>query len=219
MEPYTNSSVVENRLCNLSLCPSGHIIQDPATGLSHPYLPDVRDDTNPSNSRSDTIIVSIHGASKRNGQAGAKAAYSLFFGEASKFNTANYLPKAISHKSQSAQLYACQRAIEVIEDVVIQNHNANVKTVIIKTDSSYLVKCLSKFVFDWEQNGYLNVHGNPLINRIAIEKIHSLLVESVREDRARYQFWLVDIADNSDAITLAKGVYERFVDIFSYAWA
>jgi len=211
MRQYTGLSIVEERLFSLIPSPSEHILEDPATGLSYPLVPDINNTANPLSPKSNTIIVSIHGACKRNGQIGAKAAYSLYFGKISKFNTAQYLPKVMSHKSQSAQLYACQRAIEVVEDVVNKDWNGDLKTVIIKTHSNYLAKCFSKYVFEWEKNGYLNAHGNSVINRIAIEKIQNLLTESVREGRANYQFWLVDKKDNLDAIHLAKEVFNRYV--------
>ena len=210
MKPETKLSIAEDRLFP-PILPSDHILEDPTTGLSYPLFPDVNHTTGLPIQKPKTIVVSIHGACKRNGQAGAKAAYSLYFGKGSKFNTADYLPKVLSHKSQNAQLYACQRAVEVIEDVVDRDLDGGLETVIIKTHSSYLVKCFSEYVFEWEKNGYLNAHGNPVINRVAVEKIQNLLVESTKEGRAKYQFWLVGKTDNSDTILLAKEVFKKYV--------
>ena len=211
MEPYTGLSIAEDRLFSPIPSISDHILEDPATGLSHPIVPAANNTADPPSPKLTTIIVSIHGACKRNGQIGAKASYSIYFGKGSKYNTADYLPKVMSHKSQNAQLYACQRAIEVVEDLVTRELDGHIKTVIIKTNSSYLVRCFSEFVFEWEKNGYLNAHGNPVINRVAIEKIQNLLMESVREGRANYQFWLVGKEDNSAPIPLAKDVFNRYV--------
>ncbi|KAG9243355.1 hypothetical protein BJ878DRAFT_443528 [Calycina marina] len=203
MEGTNDLRVVEHRLFRPSTLLDDHVVEDPTSGLTHPL---VQPEDSSSHADINAIVVSIHGACKRNGQPGSKASYALFFGEHSKFNTAGYLPKTFSHKSQNAHLYACQRAIEHIEDVVLEGFNGELKTVIIKTHNQYLVKCFSQYVFEWEQNGYLNANGKPVINRTGVEKVQRLLKESVVEGRAKFQFWLVTKNGNKDVVPLVREV-------------
>ncbi|KAH9905906.1 ribonuclease H-like domain-containing protein [Xylariomycetidae sp. FL2044] len=42
--------------------------------------------------------------------------------------------------------------------------------VVIKSDSRYVVGCMTEWYFTWRQNGWVNFHGAPVVNRDLIEE-------------------------------------------------
>jgi ribonuclease HI len=174
-----------------------------------------------------TLTLSIHGSCFRNGAPGAKASYGIFISSSSPHNTSGILPSYLSHKSQNAVLYACQRALEIVEDHFLapsslynttsSENNAIITEVVIKTHSQYLVRCLTEFVTIWERNGYLNAGGKPVVNRGGVEKLESMIRDGEIEKRLSVRFWLVGKKENLEAIPLAESAFDRYVFLLKAA--
>lgn len=92
--------------------------------------------------------------------------------------------------SQSAPLYAAKRAIEIVEHSLAHQ---DIKTLVIKTHSQYLVDGLSKHVFRWEENDYANADGETVANRSLFEKLHDMASDSYPEVRVYYSTPLPNI--------------------------
>ncbi|KAH8593212.1 hypothetical protein B0O99DRAFT_627512 [Bisporella sp. PMI_857] len=154
-----------------------------------------------------TIIVNIYGTYRAGGPLGGKASYGVFFNEGSDYNTAGYLPPSLSCKSYIAQIYAAQRAIELVEDVV-SKEVTGITGVVIRSQSEYVVKCFTEWTTIWEENGWINSYGKPVVNRAGIEKVVRLIRESKIERGVEIKFELVGKRDNKQPMRLAETVFE-----------
>ncbi|KUJ09122.1 uncharacterized protein LY89DRAFT_320175 [Mollisia scopiformis] len=94
-------------------------------------------------------------------------------------------------------LYAIKRTIEIVEDNLLSE--TSIKKLVIKLHFPYMVACLSEHVWDWEQNDYRNVEQQ---NRFLLKNIHDMIKENNREGRLEIKFWLVDIFENLDVLTM-----------------
>ena len=148
------------------------------------------------------IIVAVHGGCEDNGNISSKATYGVYFAEDSPYNQCGFLPEIERHTCSAAQLYATKRALEIAEDVVAKE--MNVEHLIIKTHSIYVAEGLSKHVWEWERNGYQTSRGNPVANRLMIEKLQDMMKESEREKGFKVSFWHVGKQHNKEAILLAN---------------
>lgn len=63
----------------------------------------------------------------------------------------------------------------------------------------------------WEENGYLNVNGKPVANRVGVEKLEVMVRDAEEEGRLRVKFWLVGKSENRDGVKVAEEAFERYV--------
>ncbi len=75
---------------------------------------------------------------------------------------------------------------------------------IIKTDSEYLAKGLSKWVWNWNLNGYKNLRGQPVVNGRAFKYLHERVELLEREYQIVVSFCHVPRMYNMQADALAK---------------
>jgi ribonuclease HI len=109
-----------------------------------------------------TIVVAIDGACRNNGQTNATASYGIFFAPDSPLNSNGKVPAPSSdsvHTNQKAELYALSKTLDIIEEKF--GDNIQISRVVVITDSTYVVDCLAKHIWDWEYNGYKNAKGKP----------------------------------------------------------
>lgn len=81
----------------------------------------------------------------------------------------------------------------------------------IKTHSQYLVRCFTEFVDVWKVNGWENVKGTSVINRVGIERVEGMIEDAEKEGGLKVRFWLVKKEDNLDVVPLADEVFKRYV--------
>jgi ribonuclease HI len=77
----------------------------------------------------------------------------------------------------------------------------------IVTDSDYLFRAITDYVFRWEQNGYLNARGLPVTNGPAFKQLHRMLC-TWEANRSAIRFWRVPREQNSKADSLAKSALD-----------
>jgi ribonuclease HI len=148
-----------------------------------------------------TVVVWIDGACKNNGtQAGtARAGVGVYFGPQSPHNISKRIEGV--QTSQRAEINAALCALQVVERELLDN--LNVSRVVLVCDSQYVVDAMTKWVFTWQENGWEDAHGRPIINSRDFKKLDSLIVE-LAEEGIDVSFWQVSRMDNAEADSLAK---------------
>ncbi|KAG5358323.1 Ribonuclease H [Yarrowia sp. B02] len=122
------------------------------------YIKGFAQDLSYVNNQGDRIyLVYTDGACSRNGQPDAAAGYGIYFGNNNPMNT-----------NQRAELAAITRTLQILST---QNDRRMYQ---ICTDSAYAINCLSKWVVEWQKNGWINEKGQPVANRDLIEDIVNL---------------------------------------------
>jgi ribonuclease HI len=113
----------------------------------------------------DSIFIAVDGACSGNGQANAKAAIGVFFGQMSKYNQSVLLSEP-HVTNQIAELRAGILALKQAEEIVRTKAlgDGPLHTVVIKADSEYLIKGMTEWVFKWETSGYRSANRKPVKN-------------------------------------------------------
>lgn len=83
-----------------------------------------------------------------------------------------------------------------------------VRNIVIVTDSTYLVSCLTQHVYAWNSNGYKNAKGKEVANANAVKWVERLVV-GLERSGVGVKFWKVDKKNNIEALSLAKKVLEQ----------
>ena len=101
--------------------------------------------------------VYVDGACIRNGQPDAAAGYGVWFGNNNELNVSEVV-SGDRHSNQVAEIQAAKAAIEI----AIQENFNGLK---IYTDSEYVYKGITKWIFKWRRNGWWNYWGQPVANQ------------------------------------------------------
>ncbi|KAL3684952.1 hypothetical protein R1sor_002974 [Riccia sorocarpa] len=147
------------------------------------------------------LVVAIDGACRGNGTPNATAAYGVYFGHGSCYNRCGLLPWNERHTSQNAEIYAAQIAFDFITE------NFSCKGITIITDSSYLVKAMTEYIYKWVRNGFISSGTNRrIVNAGALENLHETIVD-MEVEGVDVRFWHVRREDNEDADALANAAF------------
>ena len=147
-----------------------------------------------------TVVIAVDGACRGNGTPNANAGYGVFFGPSSRFNRSGCLPDDGRQTSQRAEIYAAQVALNTLRNRVKLGRR---QRVVIITDSDYLAKSMSDYVYKWVNNDWLNAKGQTVINAESLEKLHATIVK-LEGQGMRVRFWRVPRAYNQEADELAN---------------
>ena len=147
----------------------------------------------------DEIIVAIDGACKGNGRTNPQAAtIGVYFSATSLYNQTEVLNDPLP-TNQKAELTACLRALETLPDIQIGDLNK----VVIQSDSEYVVKGMTEWIFKWKKNGYKTSKGSTVANaelyKAIEQEIHQLNALDVE-----VLFWHVPRSRNEEADALAN---------------
>lgn len=107
------------------------------------------------------------GASRGNGQLGARAGLGVYFGPSDPRNISERLPGE-PQTNQRAELMAIQRALEVVPDA---------QDILIYSDSQYSIKCLTIWSINWRKNHWKTSTGQDVKNRDIVEEVVRLIQE------------------------------------------
>ncbi|KAI9803547.1 MAG: hypothetical protein M1825_001890 [Sarcosagium campestre] len=110
---------------------------------------------------SNVLRIHTDGSSLGNGVAGAVAGVGVFFGRDDKRNVSEALSGS-RQTNQRAELTAILRALEIAP-----RH----REVVILTDSSYSINCVTVWSANWIKNGWKSSTGKAVENRDLIEDI------------------------------------------------
>ncbi|CZR53708.1 uncharacterized protein PAC_03588 [Phialocephala subalpina] len=149
-----------------------------------------------------SIVIAVTGRCLANGSSAAQASYGIFVSDfAVNLNRHGIVPDPFPQTSQSAELYATIGALDVLQDLIIAGEDLS--HVIIKTNSAYLQKGLSIFIWKWASNGLKNHEGKPVVNGRAFKFLHERVVLLEKEYGTRVSFCLVRKDQNQQADDLA----------------
>lgn len=154
-------------------------------------------------SETDSVLVFTDGGCVNNGKPGARAAYSVYFKDFPQLDSSNHLKE--NPTNQRAELSAIYTAIKIIEENQNLFHDKNI---IIYTDSSYSIKCITQWYKSWKRNDWKTANGKPVKNKELIENIckklesigskiqfkhvfsHTTEPKNKSRDSIEYQIWL-----------------------------
>jgi ribonuclease HI len=155
----------------------------------------------------ESVVIAVHGACNANGLLAARASYGVFFSNiAEDLNSNGIVPASSPQTSQYAELYATIQALESVHQLIIAGEDLS--HVIIKTNSAYLEKGLSVFIWKWALNGFLNHDGKPVVNGRAFKYLHEKVVLLEKEYGIHVSFCLVEKKFNEPAGTLARAALQ-----------
>ncbi|EEU33342.1 uncharacterized protein NECHADRAFT_55617, partial [Fusarium vanettenii 77-13-4] len=119
--------------------------------------------------------IVVDGACEGNGMTGARAAAGVFVGKTSQYNKSVLLAEP-NATNQVAELRARILTLRQVIDIQSQCfREEQLRMVVIKSDSEYLVKGITKRVFKWENNGYRIYKGTPVKNWELFKKLDGLI--------------------------------------------
>lgn len=99
--------------------------------------------------------VWVDGACSRNGQAGAKAGWGVYFGPDDARNASEPLAGA-AQTNQRAELSAAICALERAPAAPCEVH--------VHTDSKYVIQGITEWIANWRRNGWMNAQKKPVSN-------------------------------------------------------
>ncbi|KAH7311331.1 ribonuclease H-like domain-containing protein [Stachybotrys elegans] len=152
-----------------------------------------------------SIIVAVDGACKGNGKPGARASVGVFVGPSSKYNKFEAL-SAEFQTNQVAELRAGIVALELVRAMKIDLDVPGLNEVVIKSDSDYLVKGMTDWVFKWTANSYRTSKGVAVTNA-ALFKTLNQSVKDLNNDNIKVSFWHVPRSQNKEADQLANRAF------------
>ena len=192
-DPETHPGTIETELCNLPFtflsCPNQKIEcpQHGSEGIAH----------------HDSIVISIGGVSYGEQTPDSEAAAAVFVHANSCENLAWVVDVGTFPTKQRAELLACLAALDVILGIKERNPigpqsqpplSANpyyeMRRVIIKTDSGFLVHTMTEYIYNWRLNGYRNCQRKHLVNADLFELIENQL-DTLYHMWVDIQFWHV----------------------------
>lgn len=126
----------------------------------------------------------INNGKKNNVKAGIGA----FFGHGSDMNISKPfdIPPLTNNR---AELYAITSALKMIRKKEREIHKSDIfyKKIIIKTDSDYSIKCVTKWIKNWKKNGWRNAKKNPVLNKDLIVELDHLLSKKRYKNRVQFE--------------------------------
>ncbi|KAF8457041.1 ribonuclease H-like domain-containing protein [Kalaharituber pfeilii] len=155
------------------------------------------------------IAIKIDGSCHGNGTPHAKAAWGAYFGPGSRYNSNGRVAQSHAQTSQVAEILAAINAINIVKPVLdnLLQERRIVPDVVLVTDSEYLAKSMSEWVFGWMENGWVAENGRPVVNAGLLQRLHDR-IEEVTEDGIDVKFWRVSREWVQEADRLANAALE-----------
>lgn len=164
----------------------------------------------------DQIIIAVDGASVGQGTPNARASSSVFFHRNSLHNCSFLLDEDQTHTTKRAELNAALRALNIAISIRSLNDTpvgfppgpyCELRRVVIKIPSYYLMKAMTEWIYTWEENGYAASQGVPVANRELFEQLQNAFAE-LNNRNVQVQFWRVPRVRNRVAQYLANAVLD-----------
>ncbi|KAJ8057988.1 hypothetical protein OCU04_013161 [Sclerotinia nivalis] len=156
-------------------------------------------------------IIFVDGACSGNGQEGARASYGVYFGDKAYDNSSGLIDKDLPQTNQVAELYAAIMALKIvrenlyedIENGIPRTGNRHSCSILIITDSAYVVNGASSWVLKWKENGFRTSTGSPVKNAGLFAELDDLIGEFKRH-HVPVWFWHVKREFNRSADAMAR---------------
>ena len=146
------------------------------------------------------IFIAVDGTCKGNGGLNAYATTGVYFSRNSRWNKTGSLTDP-RPTNQKAELTACLVALTTVPEVE-SSMTDGLKKVVIKSDSEYVVKGMTGWIFKWKKNGWKTSKGSTVVNatlyRLIEEMVHRLKTMGIE-----VLFWHVPRDRNKEADAIA----------------
>lgn len=113
-------------------------------------------------------VVYTDGCCTKNGRKGARAGIGVYWGPGNSRNVSDRLEG--KQTNQRAEIMAAVTALETAKDM-------GLKTLEIKTDSTYTIKGATDWCLRWKKNGWKTVNGTEVQNKDEFQKLSKLCDE------------------------------------------
>ncbi|XP_014778914.1 ribonuclease H1 [Octopus bimaculoides] len=113
----------------------------------------------------DGVVVYTDGCCFHNGKHGASAGLGIYWGEGEK-NTSERLDGR--QTNNRAEIHAAIRAVE-------QAKAKNISNLIVKTDSQFLINCITKWLEGWKKKNWMKSSGEEVINKEDLQELDEKL--------------------------------------------
>ncbi|GAD95726.1 hypothetical protein ANI_1_776114 [Paecilomyces variotii No. 5] len=154
------------------------------------------------------LAFAIDGACSNNGKLNALPSFAVYFGPENPYNIAGTADFRQHHTSQIAELDAGFEALRQILLIKIRRScDQDIGTVVIKSDSEYVVRGVTEWTSKWKKNDWKNCRGLPVANAEHFMKI-PILIEMAEVLKVSVKFWLVRRELNEEADSMAKSALE-----------
>ncbi|KAL1918915.1 uncharacterized protein VTP21DRAFT_2296 [Calcarisporiella thermophila] len=117
-------------------------------------------------SDSSSVVVYTDGSTFRNGRIGARSGVGVWWGPGDPRNVSEPLCPG-PQTNQRAEVYAVIRALEVCG-----NENMRLE---IRTDSAYLINCMTRWFRKWDGNDWKTAGGKPVENQDLLQRLLYML--------------------------------------------
>lgn len=160
----------------------------------------------------DCLVVAIDSDYPKNPSTGDKVSVGIFFG----YDNNNNLSTTVYEEhctAQVASLKACSLTLSRFSALQMNWKSENLRdgagskrswpmhTLVIKSDSEYLIKGVTEWMPKWKSNGWKNCKGQPVANDKLWRSMDEMIVHLER--KMNVQFWLVKKSLNLNARYLA----------------
>ncbi|XP_029451658.1 ribonuclease H1-like [Rhinatrema bivittatum] len=113
----------------------------------------------------DAVVVYTDGCCSSNGRSKARAGIGVYWGPGHPLNVDDRLPGR--QTNQRAEIQAACRAIE-------QAKGQNINKLVLYTDSMFTINGITKWVENWDTNGWKQSTGKDVINKKDFKKLQKL---------------------------------------------
>ncbi|KAF8461722.1 ribonuclease H-like domain-containing protein [Kalaharituber pfeilii] len=141
-----------------------------------------------------TIAVTIDGACRGNGTNQARGSWAAYFGPGSIYNRKALLRPETRQTSQVAEIVAALNTLLQIKPVLNEaevNRGLSIVRVVLITDSEYVVRCMTEWVWKWIDNGWMSSKRQQVVNAYYLQLLHKR-IEELAEEGVIVEFWHVD---------------------------
>lgn len=156
----------------------------------------------------DGIVIAVDGACRDNGHSGSRAAYGIYFNLESKFNSAGILdeqPITNQRAELTAAIEACKLCYQILKDPSVDQE---IRQIVVKSDSAYLVSSMVDWVEKWRDNGYKTYRRTPVVNRDLLCRLDEWVTWLKRVEGIDVRFWHVLRMQNKQADKLANAALD-----------
>ncbi len=149
-------------------------------------------------------MVSIDGAARGNSNSdpNSRAAYGVYFGTSSPHNRHGRLESHLRQTSSRAEIEGAIQAIEAIAQLDLTTQRTT--RVIIKTDSIYVHKSMTAWIWDWIVTGGVRSNRKGVQHWEYLLTLHQRIIEVENAKGIRVQFWWVPREYNKGSDALAN---------------
>ncbi|ROV86810.1 hypothetical protein VSDG_10164 [Cytospora chrysosperma] len=193
------------------------IERSPGDGFIYEAVYDPYTDTATPFYRAESLIIATAGSflhekycypGRDIARAGPRASYSVFFGPGNDLNDMGkslVVPPGCFQSRQRGELTGAIAALRTVDRILSLKITGcgPVRRVIIKTDSEYLAKGATEWVFTWIQKGWIMSENSRVKDWDLWEKLMGVIDHIKRVWGVEVAFWWVPPRWNKDARSLA----------------